>query len=357
MPGSAPRSTRHFLGLDGLRGVAALFVVLLHATAPFGLNGAIPHAELAVDFFFLLSGFVITHAYEKRLLSALSLGGFLRIRLTRLYPLYLLGLVIGVAVYAGRTALIGHTAAGPDVAIAIASNLLMLPTVAIRRRGWADIMPFDIPAWSLFFEMLVNLAYVAALPLLSGRVLRATVVAGALLVFLQAYHLGAVTGGGTPGQLVFGLGRVIYPFFLGVLLYRMRAFEPDRAPPFLVVVALLALSFLWRPPVPTWLFESLVVVGLYPLLVMWGSRCRLPAAMAAACRFAGDLSYPLYILHYPFVHLFSHLARQFARTTAQVVAVIAVEILFQLLLAYAAARLFDEPVRAWLSGRLRAVRA
>ena len=307
---NATRSTPHFLALDGLRGIAALFVVLLHVTAPFGLAAAIPHAQLAVDFFFLLSGFVITHAYEGRLLSGMSLASFARIRLARLYPLYLLGLLIGITVYAAKTILVDRAPLGGNVALAAASNLLMLPTVAITQRGWNDIMPFDTPAWSLFFELLINAVYAAALPALSRRALRVILAASALVVFAQAYHLGSVTGGDTPEQMVFGLGRVIYPFFFGVLLYRARAFAAAApSPPFLAVAALLALSFLWNPPGPTWLFESLVVVFLYPLLVLWGTSCRVPARAATFCRFAGELSYPLYILHYPFVHLFSHLAK------------------------------------------------
>src|SRR5574343_2086738 len=95
-------SKRHFGILDGLRGVAAVMVVLFHILETFtgGDNAKqiINHGYLAVDFFFLLSGFVIGYAYDDRW-HKMTLGGFFKRRLIRLHPMIVMGMVIGAALF------------------------------------------------------------------------------------------------------------------------------------------------------------------------------------------------------------------------------------------------------------------
>ena len=89
---------RHFEVLDGLRGTAAFAVVLFHIFEwlfPRYADNPLRHAYLAVDFFFMLSGFVIGYAYDDRW-PKMKIGEFLRTRLIRLHPLVLLGVAIGV---------------------------------------------------------------------------------------------------------------------------------------------------------------------------------------------------------------------------------------------------------------------
>ena len=87
----------HYLILDGLRGLAAIIVVCFHLTEPLAsshLDNLVNHGYLAVDFFFLLSGFVMGYAYDDRW-DKLTIGGFLRRRFERLQPLVVLGMTLG----------------------------------------------------------------------------------------------------------------------------------------------------------------------------------------------------------------------------------------------------------------------
>jgi peptidoglycan/LPS O-acetylase OafA/YrhL len=346
-----PRYRRnHFAALDGLRGIAALFVVALHALAPFGQAIAIPHAQLAVDFFFLLSGFVVAHAYEERLKSTLSVGQFVKVRLIRLYPLILVGLALGFLVYMAKAIVVEHDGFHGGAIVALIGGLLMLPTHTITNEGWGNICPFNVPAWSLCFEIYINIFYAAFLPKLSKRALNGILILSGIAVFAQAYHLGGVEGGGQWDEFIFGFGRVTFPFFFGVFLYRRKNITSGWSPPFLAIAALLAAAFVWPTPfMPVWLFESLAVVALFPLLVVWGSRCRSSAKVAAVNLFMGELSYPLYILHYPLIRLFSNLARRIAHNDLQIHILIGVEVTCQILFAFVVMKVFDEPVRAWLT--------
>ncbi|MCB1721025.1 MAG: acyltransferase [Rhodospirillales bacterium] len=341
--------TTHFIALDGLRGIAALFVVAFHALSPFDKANIISHAHLAVDFFFLLSGFVIAHAYENRLISGLSFGKFLKIRLIRLYPLIFVGLLLGFCVYVTKTVFLDKEALPKEVFLALVSNLILLPTNLIKEEGWRSIFPFNVPAWSLFFEFVVNIVYVMILPKLNHRILVTLVAISAGLVFAQAYHLGGIEGGTQLDTLLYGFGRVTFPFFAGVLLYRLRECFKVRSVPFLILGSILTLTFMWPGKIfPAWLVESTTVVFLYPVLVLITSQADLTKTMSRICRFLGDLSYPLYILYYPLIRLFSGFARKFAETDIQLYTIIAVEITCQVLFAYIILKMFDEPVRKWL---------
>lgn len=147
---SQPRG--HFLTLDALRGVAALAVLVLHMPP---LTGLVFHAYLAVDLFFIMSGFVIAHAYERRLLAGWSPGDFIRTRVVRLWPLYLLGTAVGAAVFAG--------VAGDAVGFAVLGVLVAAAVVMMPLPLGAEVQIFDLnrPAWSLFFEMVANVLYAA----------------------------------------------------------------------------------------------------------------------------------------------------------------------------------------------------
>ena len=111
-PATTPEHHRFHL-LDGLRGIAAVIVVMLHAPIQYTSHFRFHGSFLAVDFFFCLSGFVIAFSYEKRLRSFLDLRTFAIARIIRLYPLAALGTVTGALMLAfgfhnhGRTFTVG----------------------------------------------------------------------------------------------------------------------------------------------------------------------------------------------------------------------------------------------------------
>jgi peptidoglycan/LPS O-acetylase OafA/YrhL len=110
----------------------------------------VPHADLAVDFFFVLSGFVVAKAYEVKLTSSMPLSRFVMIRLVRLYPMILAGVVLGAFVLAVRSAT-AYPVTIEQFMIATACALLIVPTTAMRSFG-PDLFPINNPHWSLFFE-------------------------------------------------------------------------------------------------------------------------------------------------------------------------------------------------------------
>lgn len=136
-----------FHTLDAMRGVAALAVVLVHVAAYSGVNLA-PGGNLAVDFFFALSGFVIARAYSARLRSGLSWLRFAEIRLVRLYPLVLLGCGFGLVKMLFQIGM-GHETAPSwgQFAWILILNPLLLPAPGVY------LFPLNNPAWSLFFEL------------------------------------------------------------------------------------------------------------------------------------------------------------------------------------------------------------
>src|SRR5579863_2770853 len=85
---------RRFLGLDGLRGICAITVMLGHCELLFRPGVVVCHSYLAVDMFFMLSGFVISASYDRRFEEGLSTRAFLAARLKRLTPVYWGGMVL-----------------------------------------------------------------------------------------------------------------------------------------------------------------------------------------------------------------------------------------------------------------------
>jgi peptidoglycan/LPS O-acetylase OafA/YrhL len=143
-----------FLALDALRGVAALIVAEFHYRVFFS-NVFFTHSYLAVDLFFMLSGFVLSFAYQQRLDSGYSVSTFLKTRAVRLYPLYFAGLIFGVVARVWTVREHGHTLQGGFL-LPFACSLLMLPVIAGPGYPNPISFPFNFPMWSLFFEMVAN---------------------------------------------------------------------------------------------------------------------------------------------------------------------------------------------------------
>ena len=353
LPEQSP--TRHFVALDGLRGIAAFIVLALHALSPFDLGYLVPHAQLAVDFFFMLSGFVIGYAYEQRLLTSLSVEDFIKIRLIRLYPLLLLGTGFGFLIYCLKLVAEGRAQLYVKMVVAFVCSILMLPTNVIHDQGWGSIYPFNDPSWSLFFEILINILYALIISNLSGRVLGAILVLSCLVVFVQAYHLGGVAGGNTWGTLVGGLGRVVFPFFCGIFLFRWHSRTAAWAfsLPVFILLGLLVATLICPSGRFNWVYESTAVVFVFPAIVICGARAMPGSSLTVVFLFFGRLSYPLYILHYPLIRIFGYLERVVAVTDGWMLPFIDVEITCAILFAVVATKVFDEPVRASFTKRRR----
>jgi peptidoglycan/LPS O-acetylase OafA/YrhL len=344
----------HVEALDGLRGIAALAVIFHHALQTF-LSIGLPHAYLAVDFFFMLSGFVIAKAYDARLLGSMTLPGFVYIRLLRLYPLIFCGVVLGSLVIMARPGLT-DSVSPEQLVLAICLALLTLPSTALSSVHPNLLYPINITHWSLFFELLANFFYAGLRRVLTTRVLILVVaIAAAVHVLVTKHYLG-IDVGYDSGAFVPGLARVTFPFFAGVLIYRCSPKLSLSG----YAVAPLAIALYGALTVQMftdkWMFDTVAIILLFPLIVIAGANCRNGTALAVPSLLLGELSYPIYATHQPLLRIVANGARMTGRNWSPVSLVFASTSIC-LAFAFLASRLFDLPVRAYLSAALRPRRA
>jgi len=340
---------QHFGFLDGLRGIAAAAVVLLHLGARSELK-VFEHGYLAVDFFFVLSGFVVAYAYEQRLLTTMSPLTFTAIRLLRLLPLLAAGTAIGAFFEIWRPGITDHAAHYRDIVVALALGSLAIP-IPVSLSLEQVIFPINGPGWSLFFELCVNIAFAVALPLFrrTAAILLVASASAALLIYL-AFTGGTLDQGARLDDWLAGFPRVGFSFFAGVAVYRLRdRFRAIPAP--LIVAALVLILSTPRLPAP-WsaMFDLLAVIAVFPLMVGVSSAVTLSGRWLKAAALSGLISYPLYALHYPLVRVAAkallHVPTSFRLPAAALVTIALVGV------AWAAAVYFDAPIRRFLSRRL-----
>ncbi len=359
----------HYVILDGLRGVAALMVLLMHLFE--GHTGGdlhkmiINHGYLAVDFFFLLSGFVVAYAYDDRW-GGMSQWEFYKRRLVRLQPMVIFGSIVGAALFVFQIDPFYPLAAGASLwqvllLMVIGFTLIPVPP-SMDVRGWGETFPLNGPAWSLFFEYCANILYAVGLYKLSNRWLAVLVaIAGAALFHLAVFgERGDLVGGWTltwEGVYI-GFVRLLFPFFAGVLMMRLgmkiRVKGAFWASSLLLIVALSLPRFggtanLWM----NGLYEALCVLVIFPLVVAIGAgQQQMDGASLRIARFFGDLSYPLYITHYPFVYIYMAWIVTDKPSMGEAILGGAAVAAASIAVAYASLRLYDLPVRRWLAGRL-----
>lgn len=282
------RENQRFLTLDAMRGIAALLVLTRHfpdLTLPQLFQGS----YLAVDMFFVLSSFVLSHAYGWNLAEKTGGPAFLLKRAIRLYPLYILGSLATVAGY-----LLMWLFWGPwgraRMGISLAAALIMLPLPAGLAFNRGVAYPLNQPAWSLFWEMAANFLF--ALFNWTVPRLLAVVALGAVLLAVTFHHYGNLDAGADWDEFLGGGGRVVYSFFLGALLYRFQPKWKWRLPaPLLLLV--LPLSFLLPA---SW--DLAIALVFFPLLVFFGSLTEPGPRLERAFKLLGDISYPVYALHF-----------------------------------------------------------
>jgi len=368
-------SKSHYEILDGLRGVAAVMVVIFHLLETFtGGNHLIQimnHGYLAVDFFFVLSGFVIGYAYDDRW-GKMTLGGFFKRRLIRLHPMIIMGMIIGaIGFYFSASPIVFPKISGTPVwemllVMFIGFTLLPVP-LSMDIRGWTEMHPLNGPAWSLFFEYIANILYALFIRKFSNKALAVLVfLSGCALVHLAVTSPnGDVIGGWAldPTQIRVGLTRLFYPFFAGLLLSRMV--KPGKIKNAFLWSSLLIIVVLSIPRIGgsenLWmngLYDSLMIIFIFPLIVYIGASGKVTGTVASkVSRFLGDISYPIYIIHYPLIYIFTAwvvdnkvpMADAWLQALAVLVSSIAI--------AYGSLKLYDVPVRKWLAKKFLATKS
>jgi peptidoglycan/LPS O-acetylase OafA/YrhL len=362
-----PDSKPHYAILDGLRGVAALMVVAFHLFEPHAPNRfeqLINHGYLAVDFFFLLSGFVIGYAYDERW-RTMTLAEFCKRRLVRLHPMIVVAMLVGAIAFAFQAspAFPNYQHAGAwQVALTMLVGMTLLPLPpALDIRGWGEMHPLVGPAWSLFFEYVANILYALFIRRFSKLALSVLVLlaGGVLAHYLVLGPKGDVIGGWSleTVQLRLGFTRLLYPFFAGLLL--SRVVKPGRVRHAFLLCSAILVTVLAMPRLggagALWmngLYEAAAIILVFPLVVWLGASGSLHGAAAArCCAFLGAISYPLYILHYPLVYIYTAWVVNTKPALMDALPVTALAFSASVALAWVCLKFYDEPARRWLARR------
>ena len=404
----------HYILLDGLRGVAALMVLWYHVFEGFAFaKGSVietfNHGHLGVDFFFLLSGFVISYAYDDRWRKpisqrdnettsqqvqgqSMSLKSFFKRRLIRLHPMLVMGAFIGLICFfiQGGVKWDGTSTPFHWVMIAFVLTLFFIPAypgASYDIRGNAEMFPLNGPSWSLFFEYIGNILYALFIRKLSNKMLGLLVgVTGILWIWFVAFDISGydmIGIGWTLDAVNFfgGLLRMMFPFTLGMLMARrfmsqrvnkstsqqvetQKSTANSQQSKFLkrnifwiATIVLFALfSVQYFPKTSTvsvnGIYELFCIMIVFPLIV-WiaaSSDSAQSKFTLKLSKFLGDLSYPLYIVHYPVMYVFyAWLIKNQYFTLGETWQMVILVLAICIVLAYACLKLYDEPIRKWLS--------
>ena len=370
-------SKPHYALLDALRGAAALMVVWYHFFEGFAFaeGTAITtfnHGHLGVDLFFMLSGFVISYAYDDRWQSShnrLSLKEFFKRRLIRLHPMLIMGAVIGLITFLlqGSVKWDGTPTPMSWSLVALVLTMLFIPAypgAPYDLRGNGEMYSLNGPSWSLFFEYIGNILYALIIRRLSNRAL--AIMTAALGVAWCWFATTDVSGydmigiGWTLDTVNFcgGMLRMMFPFSLGMLM--ARNFKPVKIKG-IFWIAWAVLFGLFSVPAfakcgavsINGLYEFACILLVFPAIVWLTASGEATGKVSSTfCKFLGDISYPLYIVHYPVMYLFyAWLIKNKLYTLGETWPVVIMVFAINIALAYACLKLYDEPVRRWLTKR------
>jgi peptidoglycan/LPS O-acetylase OafA/YrhL len=289
---------KNYETLNAMRGVAAVSVVLYHASNLLGVQ-IFPRGYLAVDLFFVLSGFVIGHAYDNRIAGGLDWLEFAKIRVIRFYPLYLAGILFGIV---RELALIAthnqYALTTAQLFLSIVTALLFLP-FPISARNYS-LFSMNIPSWSLMYELLVNIAYAAFFRKLGNRTLLLLAIIAGVALSISVAISGSANLGGLATDAPEGISRTIFSFSYGLLIYRMNLRSPMIPGPLLLVAV--AFSFV-VPEYIGYYYDLMFIIALSPALVIVGASTEPSPLALKPFVYLGVISFPIYAIHRPLLEL------------------------------------------------------
>ncbi len=349
--GSDILNTRqHFEILDGLRGVAALAVVVFHFMEwvyPDYTKNFIGHGFLAVDFFFCLSGFVIGYAYDNRI-GGMGVLEFFKLRLIRLHPLVIFGAVLGILGF-----LFDPFSSRPELydtgklITLFLCTVFLIPYPVMGDRAY-NLFGLNAPSWSLFWEYIANIFYGFILCKMHRRYIAVLAIVAAVALCLVSNHAGNLMGGWTKSNFWDGGVRVSYSFLAGLLVYRFNWMVKNQLG-FIGLSILLSLAFIMPFFKWNWFAESLVVLVYFPLLVSLGAGSKLSVGSKALCVFSGKISYPLYMTHYAAIWIFGNYFTSHKPAGYELGIIILTGTILLVGFAYLVMVLYDIPVRRYLT--------
>ena len=349
------KTKTHFDILDGLRGIAALAVVIFHFmefAVPDYHNSFIAHGYLAVDFFFCLSGFVIAYAYDNRM-AKLGFWNFIKLRLIRLHPLVIIGSVLGLLTFVFDPFRNLYAAHGPgQTLVMFLTSCLLIPYPAVPER-YHNLFHLNPLTWSLFWEYIANVVYALILFRLPRKLLWLLTGIAAVALCYTVYRYKFLGIGWGVENFKGGIPRVGFSFLAGIVVYRMnRIIRSSLSFPVLAVLLLIAFLVPYRDATNQFV-EPLLIIVYFPFLITLGVGAHLSPKFRAICKFSGDISYPLYMVHYPFLWLYL----SYVEVKKPALSLMAIQIpIFTVLLigfAYLIMRYVDSPIRNYLTVKFK----
>lgn len=343
LPAADGQAPARYVTLDGMRGLAAIAVALFH----FDIY-LMPHGYVAVDFFFVLSGFVLYRSYLPRFRQGLPIGRFMLQRFARLYPLFLLGLLLGLAVALQQIVVADpHAPSSSNLVTTMLFNGLMLPSPA-----GLPYYPLNVPSWSLFFEIVANLALVVVIFRLPRLALAAICVVAALGMVPIILDNGSGNIGALWGEHGIAFMRTAFSFTLGAIIAALPQGHL-RPSGWLGLTCIIAIGVLLALPVPhDWIaaYDLAIILFFSPMLVFIGSRFEPVGFAAPAAAFVGEVSYALYAVHWSFIEPMRAAVHHVGLAPLPAAALF---LAIMLVAAYAAVRWYDLPLRRKLTAILR----
>jgi peptidoglycan/LPS O-acetylase OafA/YrhL len=346
------QTKQHFEILDGLRGIAAIAVVIFHFmewvfTDP--TQNFIGHGFLAVDFFFCLSGFVIGYAYDDRI-AKMGLRKFFISRIIRLHPLVIIGSVLGLLAF-----LFDPFGGHPElystgkIILTFICSLFLIPLPVIADRGF-NLFSFNAPAWSLFWEYMANIVYAFLLYRIGRLYLQILTILAAAAICYVAYNSDNLLGGWSGPTFWDGCARISYSFLVGLLIYRCNWVIKNKLG-FISLTIFLLMAFLMPSSEWNWLSETLVVLFYFPLLIAFGAGAKLTPNLKKICVFSGKISYPLYMTHYAALWMFGNYYTSHKPDTLQLTIITISGTILLIAFAYLVMVFYDIPLRKYLSDK------
>ncbi len=344
----------HFAILDGLRGVAAVSVVIFHfmeIAIPDYKDNFIAHAYLAVDFFFCLSGFVIAYAYDSKL-KEIGLRTFFKLRLIRLHPLVVIGSVIGLLFFVFDPFSDLYKVYADRLLQMFIASLLMIPYPIVHER-YLNLFHLNAPAWSLFWEYAANILYAFVLVKVKNKLLWILTIIGAVALCYEGIRSGYLAVGFGGDNIRAGGIRMFYSFLAGMLVYRSNRIIRTRLG-FTALSILLVIVFL----IPfyskgNWITDTLVIIFYLPLLVALGAGAAVRPAVSRICKFSGEISYPLYMVHYPFIWIFYSYVEAKKPGIGEMTVIMIIGVALLMVFAYLVMKYLDIPIRNYLKRKLK----
>jgi len=310
--------------LDAGRGLAAIAVMLYHYQVFLGTVELFKYGYLAVDLFFMMSGYVLVYAYGEKMAEGMSTLRFMVVRIIRLYPL-------------------------SDIIAILIQNLFFLPTY-IKDVVPNGIFPFSPAAWSLSAEMVLSVLYGLGIWKFREKALVWLIAITFAICVFFALRFGTFDYGFDQKSFHPALFRATAEFSLGVLLYKKFShirMKQNWVQPALLSVIMIILVLLK----PNWMISIISLGILFPLFLTLQPSRNLTGMSAKVCTELGRISYPVYLLHTPVLLWGAGAFKVFKGDNFEASAPwLGIALMVAtIVLSFMVAKLFDEPIRRLLN--------